>query len=163
MRLLLSAVLMIGWFYLLFSPIGFWSVLAEGLAICVLFIVWIGFAVSLKPARTPMISRYAILLEPNLTTEEFEYTRKVTWLWVGLLTVLLLLRLLTSISALELPLLTGVGFILMAAVFIGEFYWRRQRFQQREHGGFIEFLYEVSALPLKSIWLFDKYHKHKIK
>jgi uncharacterized membrane protein len=113
-------------------------------------LVLLPFAESLLPGRTPLVSRIARLVHGPLPPAVVGYTRRVTWLWV--LAIVLL-------SGIDIALMAfasretwslyanGLAYLLLAAVFVGEYLWRRWRFRGIDHPGFAEYLRLVARNP----------------
>lgn len=94
------------------------------------------FVGSLRPGRTPLVTALADRLHGPLPNAVVAYTRRVTWLWVGVfvgqLTASALLLALAPervwslfVNVLDLPL--------VGLVFALEYAWRRRRFRGMDH------------------------------
>lgn len=97
------------------------------------------FARSLRPGETPLVTRIATQIRGPLPDELRRYTRSVTQGWVGLLAALALGSLLLAVFASpELwSLMTNIVlYLLLGAVFLLEYAYRRRRFRHLEHEGF---------------------------
>jgi uncharacterized membrane protein len=103
-----------------------------------LSVLWL-FANSLRAGSMPVVTRVATSIRGPLPAELTRYTRLVTELWVGLLIVMALGSLLLALFAsIELwSLMTNVVlYLLMAAVFVIEYGYRRWRFRHLPHESF---------------------------
>lgn len=142
---------------LLFAPAAF-QVGLQALGLGLMLLVWGLFSVSLHGARTPMITRYALLIDTDLTEAEKRYTRQVTWLWWWVLSALLAFK----VWVLTLPPYWAtelIMFAVLAGLFVGEFYWRKGRFKQRNHGSFIAFIRRLSRIPLQQVLGYEHQRK----
>jgi len=89
------------------------------------------FHLSLDGQKTPLITRYAELIDGNLDTQRRVYTRKLTEIWRGLFLFLV-------IESIALALLAPfevwswfthlINYLLIFMLFAGEFFYRRYRF-----------------------------------
>jgi uncharacterized membrane protein len=110
------------------------------------------FGASLRAGHEPLISRFARharggVLPPDLVV----HARLVTWLWTLLLGAMALAAAALALSApLELwSLFTNVvAYVLIAALFIGEYVYRRLRFRHHQHASFVAQLRSVRSAPL---------------
>jgi uncharacterized membrane protein len=103
-----------------------------------LSVLWL-FANSLRAGSMPAVTRVATAIRGPLPAELSVYTRRVTQLWVGLLIVMALGSLLLAIfaSAELWSLMTNVVlYLLMGAVFVVEYGYRRWRFRHLPHESF---------------------------
>lgn len=103
-----------------------------------LSVLWL-FANSLRAGSMPVVTRVATAIRGPLPAELRLYTRRVTQLWVGLLIVMALGSLLLAIFAdAELwSLMTNIVlYLLMGAVFVVEYGYRRWRFRHLPHESF---------------------------
>jgi uncharacterized membrane protein len=103
-----------------------------------LSVLWL-FARSLRAGSVPVVTRVAAQIRGELPPELFTYTRQVTQFWVGLLTLMaggsLMLALFASAELWSL-LTNIVQYLLMGAVFLGEYLYRRWRFRHLPHESF---------------------------
>ena len=117
------------------------------------------FAWSLLKDKTPIITRYALLMDAEDTFAERQYTRIVTWVWLSFLLSLWLLKL-TSLffhfTFLSLSYIAVLFYLGSVVLFIGEFYIRQIFLPHHRGSSLLTFLYRLSKIPLKQIWLFDK-------
>lgn len=103
-----------------------------------LSVLWL-FARSLRGGDTPIVTRVATQIRGELPGELLIYTRKVTQCWVGILTLMATGSLLLALFASpELwSLMTNiVQYLLMGAVFVLEYAYRRWRFRHLPHESF---------------------------
>jgi uncharacterized membrane protein len=113
-----------------FDFVLFLPPVAINLALC-----WL-FGRTLRAGREPLIARFAALEQGVLTPELAAYARRVTWAW----TLLFALAALAS-AALALSghrdawsLFTNfLNYALVAALFLGEYAYRRLRFRAYRH------------------------------
>ncbi len=103
-----------------------------------LSVLWL-FARSLRPDSVPVVTRVATKIRGELPTELQRYTRQVTQLWVAFLALMAGGSVLLAIFASpELwSLMTNiVQYLLMGAVFLFEYLYRRWRFRHLPHESF---------------------------
>jgi uncharacterized membrane protein len=111
------------------------------------------FASSLRPGQQPLVTRFALMARGSLPPELITYTRQVTILWVVVLAGLTLSAiLLTLFAAREVwSLATNfVHYLVIGAVFAGEYLFRRWRFRHLEHPGFFAYLRQLKPVRLRS-------------
>lgn len=126
------------------------------LAIYALFISSLGFK------QTPLISRYALLMDPEIGDRELRYTRKVTWAWVILLSLLFIGKIAVLFFNTEWyvfgyplhPFLDVLFLLCSASLFIGELYLRRWVFPEKTHDSFMQFIEKTRQISLSDIWKF---------
>jgi uncharacterized membrane protein len=106
-----------------------------------LFIV---FARSLRPGSEPWISRIATVMRgAPLPPPLVAYTRQITVLWCGVFVVMFASAVSLAIWATPevWSLMTNVvHYLVLGAVFVGEFTYRRIRFRELEPWGLFEYL-----------------------
>lgn len=110
------------------------------------------FGASLRPGREPVINVFARheqggTLPPDLA----RHARLVTWLWTLLLAAMAAAALaLAAFAPLELwSLFANVGvYLLLAALFIGEYCYRRLRYRQYRHASLLGLLRNVRSVDL---------------
>lgn len=111
------------------------------------------FADSLRAGRTPMITRIATLMHDGpLPDDLVRYTRQVTLLWALVCAAMF-------ISAVSLALFASpelwslmtnvVHYLVLGAVFVLEYAWRRIRFRHHEHLGLLQFLRRVAQVRIR--------------
>jgi uncharacterized membrane protein len=94
------------------------------------------FALTLRAGREPMIARFARAERGALVPELAAYTRALTWVWVVffIAAAALAAALARWGSARAWIAFTSFGnYAAVAALFCGEYFWRRRRFTQYTH------------------------------
>jgi uncharacterized membrane protein len=127
--------------YLMYLP----PVLIPG---AVLFV----FARTLRAGRTPLVTQMATQIRGELPPELRTYTRRVTEFWVGLLFLLAMSS--AGLALFASPewwsLMTNiVQYLVLAAVFLLEYLYRRRRFRHLQHesfAGFVGALFKMRTL-----------------
>ncbi len=103
-----------------------------------LSVLWL-FARSLRSGDMPVVTRVATKIRGELPEELRIYTRQVTQCWVGILILMaggsLLLALFASPELWSL-MTNIVQYLLMGAVFVLEYAYRRWRFRHLQHESF---------------------------
>ncbi|MDG4811605.1 hypothetical protein P8629_01170 [Hydrogenovibrio sp. 3SP14C1] len=163
-RTLWSATVLMTILALLIFSTGWLQDLVQIASLVVMLSVYSLFISSLWPNKTPLISRYAILMEPEISEQELRYTRKVTWAWVLLLSMLFIEK--TGIvlfntewwflgyylnNYLEVIFMLGSAFL-----FIGELYLRRWIFPEKTHDSLKQFFQKITHISLQDIWKFKR-------
>ncbi len=116
---------------------------------CALFAV---FAGTLRPGRTPMISRFARMEQGELNEELSAYTRRLTAVWSAFF---LGMAALAAGLAAWAPLQVWyvhtffVSYALIAALFLGEYLYRRWRYPNYRHAPPWELLRNVIKQGLR--------------
>ncbi len=134
----------------------------QTISILLFLFIYSLFVQSLLPGQTPLITRYAILMQADLTPRDLHYTRGVTWAWVILLSLILLTKLWSGVFDGRWILLghdltdyIEVGFFLgSTALFVGELYLRRWVFPEKPPETLLQFIGKTSQVSLKDIWQF---------
>lgn len=119
--------------------------IAVNLGLC-----WL-FGRTLARGRVPLISRFAMLEQGTLSAELVAYTRMLTWLWTLLFAGAALAALLLALSGDRdaWSLFTNlVNYVLVAALFLGEFAYRRLRFRNYRHQSPLQMLRNVRRTNL---------------
>lgn len=104
---------------------------------------------TLGPGIEPLITRVARKEHPDLPTEIAQFTRTLTWAW-SLCFVLLFLAAL--LLAFLLPLdswsrwVQGLGYVVPATLFLGEYLYRHRRFPDRNHGSLLVLILDIAAV-----------------
>lgn len=102
------------------------------------------FAASLRRGREPIVSRFARIEHGGaLPADLLRYTRGLTGLWVAFFAVMACTSLGLALwgSAESWSLFTNlIGYLLVAAFFLGEYLYRRLRYRHYPHPGLVEFL-----------------------
>ena len=126
--------------WLLFIP----PVLVNGM------LAWL-FGRTLVRSRVPLIARFAVLEQGTLSAELAAYTRTLTWLWTALFLAAAVLSLGLAVSGHRdaWSLFTNfVNYLLVAALFLGEFVYRRLRFRNYRHHSPLQLLRNVRGTNL---------------
>jgi len=109
------------------------------------------FAASLWPPREPVIARFARMEHAVLPHELCLYTRRLTAVWAALFAamagVALALALRGSLEAWS-TFTNVVSYLLVAALFAGEYAYRRRRFRHHRHAGLRELVRNVRGAGL---------------
>lgn len=82
--------------------------------------VAVRFALTLRPGRLPLITRYARCDRAGLPPEGEAYTRRLTWAWTGLLTAFALLHGLSLSDLWPMAAVARGQAIAFVALFLGE-------------------------------------------
>ncbi len=112
------------------------------------FMAWF-FHRTLRQGSEPLITRVARREDPDLTPDRARYTRTLTWIWTLCFMLLFLAALLL---APVLPLdawsrwVHGLGYILPAALFLGEYAYRHYHFPDRKHGSLPALILNIVAV-----------------
>jgi uncharacterized membrane protein len=115
-----------------------------------LALAWV-FGRTLASGRLPLISRFALMEQETLSAEVAAYTRTLTWLWT-----LLFVAAAGVSAALALSgnrdawsLFTNlINYLLVGALFLGEFVYRRLRFRDQQHHSPLQLLRNVKRAKL---------------
>lgn len=114
------------------------------------FMAWF-FSRTLKPGVEPLITRVARKEHPDLPAALVRYTRTLTRVWSGcFLTLLALALVLAPLLALDAwsRWVHGLGYLLPAALLLGEYVYRLRRFRDLPHGSIPVLLANI-ALVIK--------------
>jgi uncharacterized membrane protein len=107
------------------------------------------FQRTLRPGAEPLITRVARTEHPAMPMEIARYTRTLTRTW-SLCFVFLFL-----VAALSAPVLTldswsrwvhGLGYLVPAALFLGEYVYRHYRFRNRRHHSIPELIRKIATV-----------------
>lgn len=116
-------------------------------ALCLLF------AGSLRAGEVPLVTRIARSMHDGELPEDLvKYTRQVTALWVAVCAALTASAVLLAWRAspeLWSVMTNLVHYLVLAAVFVLEYVWRRIRFRHHEHLGPIQFLRRVTRVRIR--------------
>ncbi len=151
----ISLLLFLGLF--LFSS-GYFQFVLQAFTFAVLVMLMVVFLSSLVASKTPVITRYALLMGAEDSIEERVYTRNVTWLWCFFLMLLFIVKLAGFIGH---PLTETEGgvelvfYIGSAVLFAGEFYIRPLFLPQHKESSFWQFILQLGQISFKEIWQFD--------
>lgn len=159
-----SALVLVAILSLLVFSTGWLRDLMQISSLLVLSAIYTLFISSLRPHQTPLISRYAILMDPEIGDKELRYTRKVTWAWVILLSLFFIIKIEVLFFSAEWHILqyrlnhsVDVLFLLSSGfLFIGELYLRCWIFPEKTHDSLIQFIQKTCRISLKDIWTFKR-------
>jgi uncharacterized membrane protein len=115
-----------------------------------LALAWL-FGRTLVRGRVPLIARFAILEQGTLSAELVTYTRTLTWLWTLLFIAAAAVSLALALSGHRdaWSLFTNfLNYVLVAALFLGEFVYRRLRFRNYRHHSPLQLLRNVRGTNL---------------
>ena len=111
------------------------------------FLCWY-FAATLRAGHTALITRIASAARPSISARILRHTRHLTWLW----TLLFAAMALTSLVLLLIgrmdwwSLQTNlINYVACAVLFVGDFFYRRARFSDELHPGFIDYVRVASG------------------
>jgi uncharacterized membrane protein len=111
------------------------------------------FAQSLRAGEVPLVTRMAILMHDGTFPDELvAYTRHVTQLWCVVCAVLFVSAVMLALFASpELwSLMTNlVHYLVLGAVFVVEYGYRRWRYGHHEHFGLFQYLRRLSRIRFK--------------
>jgi len=104
---------------------------------------------TLRRGAEPLITRVARTEHPDLPMEMVRYTRTLTRTW-SLCFVFLFLVATLSAPVLTLDLWSrwvhGLGYLVPAMLFLGEYVYRHYRFRNRRHGSIPELICKIAAV-----------------
>ena len=115
-----------------------------------LVLSWL-FGRTLIAGRVPLIARFALMEQGTLTEELARYTRRLTWLWTLLFAGAALCSLLLAVSGDRdaWSLFTNLAnYLLVGALFLGEFVYRRLRYRNYRHQSPLQLLRNVRRVNL---------------
>jgi uncharacterized membrane protein len=111
------------------------------------------FALSLRVSEIPLVTRIASLMHDGPLPDDLVlYTRHITQLWCGVCAALFLSAVLLALFASpELwSLMTNViHYVVLGAVFVLEYGYRRWRYSHHEHAGLFQYLRRLAHTKLK--------------
>lgn len=131
------------------SPPAEWLLFVPPILINAL-LAWL-FGRTLVHGRVPLIARFAVMEQGTLSAELAAYTRMLTWLWTLLFISAALLSLALAMSGHRdaWSLFTNfINYLLVAALFLGEFAYRRLRFRNYRHHSPLQLLRNVRGTNL---------------
>ena len=103
---------------------------------------------TLRPGSEPLITRVARMEHPDLPPDMARHARMLTWAW-SLCFVLLFVVALVLAPLLQLDMWSrwvhGLGYIIPAALFLGEYAYRHYRFRERHHGSLLLLIPNIVA------------------
>ena len=109
------------------------------------------FGSTLLPGRDPFISRFARIEQGALPADLARYTRRLTWIWALLFTVMavtaLALALFGSLAAWS-TFTNVITYSLVGALFAGEYAYRRLRYRQYRHASLPDLVANVRSAGL---------------
>ncbi len=115
--------------------------------------LFLGFAGSLRAGQTPLVTRIARLMhEGPLPDDLVVYTRHVTQLWCVVCAALFVSAVLLALFATPAlwSLMTNVvHYLVLGAVFVLEYAYRRVRFRHHEHSGLFQYLRRLARTRLQ--------------
>lgn len=115
-----------------------------------LALAWL-FGRTLVRGRTPLIARFAMMEQGTLSAELVAYTRTLTWLWTLLFVAAAAVSLALALSGHRdaWSVFTNfLNYVLVAALFLGEFAYRRLRFRNYRHHSPLQLLRNVRGTKL---------------
>ena len=115
-----------------------------------LALAWV-FGRTLVRGRVPLISRFALMEQGTLSAEVASYTRMLTWLWTSLFVAAAAISLALALSGNHdaWSLFTNlINYLLVGALFLGEFVYRRLRFRNYRHQSPLQLLRNVRRTNL---------------
>ena len=107
------------------------------------------FGRTLLPGKTPVITRFSVLLRGKLEPLALGYTRRITQLWTLFFLLLALESLLLALFA---PLqiwslfVNILNYLFAALLFTGEYFFRIHYLADLEHPGFLQFVGNLSRV-----------------
>ena len=113
-------------------------------------LAWL-FGRTLVHGRVPLIARFAQIEQGTLSSELATYTRTLTWLWTLLFIAAALLSSALAMSGHRdaWSLFTNfINYLLVGALFLGEFVYRRLRFRNYRHHSPLQLLRNVRGTNL---------------
>ena len=131
------------------SPPAEWLLFIPPILINAL-LAWL-FGRTLVRGRVPLIARFAMLEQGTLSAELAAYTRTLTWLWTLLFIAAALLSVALAMSGHRdaWSLFTNfLNYLLVAALFLGEFFYRKLRFRNYQHHSPLQLLRNVRGTNL---------------
>jgi len=115
-----------------------------------LALAWV-FGRTLLRGRVPLISRFALMEQTTLSPEVAAYTRLLTWVWTLLFVGAAITSLVLALSGHHdaWSLFTNlINYLLVGALFLGEFAYRRVRFRNYRHHSPLQLLRNVRRTKL---------------
>lgn len=158
-RIFVSLLFIVGFFLLLFFSSGIMRWLLQLFTLAVLSGLSVIVLMSLMKNRTPMITRYALLMGADDTPEERSYTRKVTWGWALFFVTLLGLKWVTILGETQTE---GFGLVELffyggsVILFVSEFYIRQLCLPAHRGSSLWSFLFQLTQISPKQVWQFDR-------
>ena len=149
------------WVVLIAGAAGLYGLVFLGNGLYALYIppaaipaaLFVLFASSLRAGQTPVVTKIARLMHDGpLPDDLVSYTRQVTLLWCGVCLALFASAVLLAVFATpELwSLMTNViHYLILGAVFVLEFLYRRIRFSHYEHSGLLQYLRRLARTNIR--------------
>jgi uncharacterized membrane protein len=132
------------------------------------FMAWV-FGRTLEPGSTPLIERAIVALHgttDDVTADMLAYARRLTLVWACLFAALTAINLVLAVLANPGGLLLSVGlhspvtvplavwslfanvlnYLIVGALFVGEYWLRRRRFPQQSYRGFFDFTRRLAGV-----------------
>ena len=110
------------------------------------------FGITLRHGREPLIARFARMEQGPLTAELSGYTRALTQLWCVFFAVMATISVglawWTSLSLWSL-FTHLISYLLLGALFAGEYAYRRKRFPQYQHASLWQLIRNIRAGGLR--------------
>jgi uncharacterized membrane protein len=110
------------------------------------------FAGSLRAGQVPLVTRIAQTMRGALNAEVLQYTRRVTQLWVLVMLAITVAEVGLALFA-PLPVWSlfsnGINYLLVGLVFLLEYLYRRRRFPEDDHPGFLDYVRRVARIPYR--------------
>ena len=114
---------------------------------------------TLRPGSEPLITRVARMEHPDLPPDMARHARLLTWAW-SLCFVLLFVVALVLAPLLQLEVWSrwvhGLGYVIPAALFLGEYAYRHYRFRDRSHGSLLVLIPNIVAVSREAAMSFEK-------
>jgi uncharacterized membrane protein len=115
-----------------------------------LALAWV-FGRTLVRGRIPLIARFALMEQATLSAEMAGYARTLTWVWTLLFVAAAAISLALALSGDRdaWSLFTNlINYLLVGALFLGEFVYRRLRFRNYRHHSPLQLLRNVRRTNL---------------
>jgi uncharacterized membrane protein len=109
-------------------------VYAAPIAVNLALAAW--FASTLRAGHEPMITRFARAERGALEADLAAYTRALTWVWVAFFVVVAAIDAVLAVAGTRAAWLAfsgAGGYLMVAALFLGEWAYRRRRFRHYRH------------------------------
>lgn len=149
------------WAVLLVGGSGSYGLVMAGNGLYALFIppavipaaLFLLFASSLRTGETPLVTRIATLMHDGPLPDDLAvYTRHVTQLWCCVCATLFVSAVLLALFAtpqLWSVMTNVIHYLLLGAVFVLEYAYRRIRFRHHEHLGLFQFLRRLAQTRIR--------------
>jgi uncharacterized membrane protein len=149
------------WAALLAGGALLWWLISEGKGLYALYLpsaaipaaLFMLFALSLRTDEVPLVTRIAMLMHDGPFPDDLVvYTRHVTQLWCAVCAALFLSAVMLALFASPAlwSLMTNViHYVVLGAVFVLEYGYRRWRFGHHEHSGLFQYLRRLARIRLR--------------